>query len=555
MDNLENKISELGSDVESDILGAQIEKRAKVLAEKLDYSIKDTYSWLSKASGLEFVEKFEACDDITAVIPSQIIHEYICIPIKQEDESIAIIFGWPPNEMMKRWMKAACPSDHKYLLGDASEIKKIINAKFGVGADNFLEGDESGNLQAKSEVIDEDEDAVIIKFVNEVIKQALIDRATDIHFEPQKNALQIRYRIDGALVPVKLPPNLIYYQAAVISRLKIMAKLNISEKRRPQDGRISFKSSEKSVDIRVSTLPMVYGESISLRLLDLGDAPVSIEDMGLGEPELKKIVNAITRPHGIVLVTGPTGSGKSTMLGACIRKIRSPEIRIITVEDPVEYEIAGINQCQVQSDIGMTFASALRSILRQDPDVVMIGEIRDQETADIAIRASITGHLVLSTLHTNDSAGAISRLVDMNLEPFMIASSLQLVVAQRLVRKLCPHCAKPKKYEEAELSHCLKALGIDPKDEIQFSDKIFEGKGCDKCKNGFRGRLAVFEVLVVNDRLHSEIIKGTPTKIIRDIAIEHGMETLSKCAWEQVKKGRTTLAEIMQFSDENNMDE
>jgi type II secretory ATPase GspE/PulE/Tfp pilus assembly ATPase PilB-like protein len=256
-----------------------------------------------------------------------------------------------------------------------------------------------------------------------------------------------------------------------------------------------------------------------------------------------------------VLVTGPTGSGKSTMLGACIRKIRSPEVRVITVEDPVEYEIAGINQCQVQSDIGMTFASALRSILRQDPDVVMIGEIRDQETADIAIRASITGHLVLSTLHTNDSAGAISRLVDMNLEPFMIASSLQLVIAQRLVRKICPHCAKPKQYDENELSHCLKTLGIDPTNELQFNNKILEGKGCDKCKNGYRGRLAVFEVLVINDRIHSEIIKGSPSKLIRDIAMEHGMETLSKCAWEQVKKGRTTLPEIMQFSDENNMDE
>ncbi|MDR1458052.1 MAG: GspE/PulE family protein [Puniceicoccales bacterium] len=554
MDNLENKISELGEDVESNVLGAQIEKRIKVLAAKLDFSIKDTRTWVSEASGLEFIEKFAPCEDITVVIPSQIIHEYACLPFTNEDESISIVFAWPPNEMMKRWLKVACPGDYKYFLGDADEIRKIINAKFGIGADNFMEGDEGGNIQAKPEAVEEDEDAVIIKFVNEVIRQALIDRATDIHFEPQKNSLQIRYRIDGALVPVKLPQNLIYYQAAVISRLKIMAKLNISEKRRPQDGRISFKSTEKSVDIRVSTLPMVYGESISLRLLDLGDAPVAIEDMGLGESELKKVINAITRPHGIVLVTGPTGSGKSTMLGACIRKIRSPEIRVITVEDPVEYEIPGINQCQVQSDIGMTFASALRSILRQDPDVVMIGEIRDQETADIAVRASITGHLVLSTLHTNDSVGAISRLVDMELDPFMIASSLQLVIAQRLVRKICPHCAKPKKYNEDELSHYLKTLGIDSKDELQFNNKILEGNGCEKCKNGYRGRLAVFEVLVVNDRIHHEIIKGSPAKLIRDLAIDHGMEPLSKCAWEQVKKGRTTLAEIMQFSDENNMD-
>jgi type II secretory ATPase GspE/PulE/Tfp pilus assembly ATPase PilB-like protein len=277
--------------------------------------------------------------------------------------------------------------------------------------------------------------------------------------------------------------------------------------------------------------------------------------MGLGNKQLEQIVNAITRPHGITLVTGPTGSGKSTMLNACIHKIRAPEIRIITVEDPVEYEISGINQCQVQSDIGMTFASALRSILRQDPDVIMIGEIRDAETADIAIRASITGHMVLSTLHTNDSAGAVSRLCDMGLEPFLLASSLQLVLAQRLVRRICPHCAQKANYTPEQLEYALQALRIKPEQELANIDKIKVGAGCDRCKNGYKGRIAVHEVLVISDKVQQAIIKNAPTREIRAIALAEGMQTLQACSWEHVKQGRTTLEEIMQFADKNNMEE
>lgn len=555
MNNFIEKINALKENLANEISELSIEKRVEVLSENLHQSIEDTYAWIASASNLPFLAKFEVAKNFTEILPEKLVIEYACLPIVLGENQYALIFAWPPDANMIKWVKASTSLQMDFCLGYIADIRKIINEKFGVGAGSFMESDQdTSGLTSTAETVQEDEDAVVIRFVNELIKQALVDRATDIHFEPQKNSLQIRYRIDGALVPISLPQNLVLYQAAIISRLKIMAKLNISEKRRPQDGRISFKSGDRAIDIRVSTLPVTYGESVSLRLLNLSGAPLTLDNMGLGEKELEQIKNAVNMPHGIVLVTGPTGSGKSTMLGACIREICDPEIRIITVEDPVEYEIPGINQCQVQSDIGMTFASALRSILRQDPDVIMIGEIRDGETADIAIRASITGHLVLSTLHTNDAAGAISRLCDMGLESFLLASSLKLVIAQRLVRRMCPHCAVNANYTKDQLEYALRALQIDPTNELQYIDKIKVSKGCDKCKNGFKGRLAVFEVLIVSDKIQQAIIKNLPARDINLIALKEGMQTLQHCAWEAVKQGRTTLEEIMQFADKNNMD-
>ncbi|MDR1366550.1 MAG: GspE/PulE family protein [Puniceicoccales bacterium] len=555
MENLDKVLATVDPALPIEIANSPIDKKIEILAEKLTQTPLDAYEWLSSMCGLPFAKKFTVSKEITKILPEKLLLEYACLPINLEDGRQGLIFGWVPDATMKKWIKATSSADFVYCLGPIQEIRKFINERFGVGAGSFTDTGSNEGLIAKIETVQEDEDAVVIKFVNELIKQALADRATDIHFEPQKNSLQIRYRIDGALVPVSLPPNLVLYQAAIISRLKIMAKLNISEKRRPQDGRIAFRSGDTAIDIRVSTLPISYGESISLRLLNLSEAPVELDGMGLGQKQLDQIVNAISRPHGIVLVTGPTGSGKSTMLNACIHKIRNPEIRIITVEDPVEYEIAGINQCQVQSDIGMTFASALRSILRQDPDVIMIGEIRDAETADIAIRASITGHMVLSTLHTNDSAGAVSRLCDMGLEPFLLASSLQLVLAQRLVRKICLHCAKKANYTPDELEYALRALRVDPTQELAHIDKMMVGTGCDRCKNGYKGRIAVHEVLVISDKIQQAIIKNAPAREIRTIALGEGMQTLQACAWEHVKQGRTTLDEIMQFADKNNMEE
>ena len=304
---------------------------------------------------------------------------------------------------MNRWVYAVSGCKPVWHLGSPEKVVRAITENFGIGADSLEESDLEEDAEQEAQDDLEDQNAAIIRFVNEVVQRAIVDRATDIHFEPHKETLQIRYRIDGQLVPVRVPDNLRSFQDAIISRIKIMAGINISEKRRPQGGRITFTHGQSDLDIRVSTLPTLYGESISLRLLNEKSQPLSMQELGLVSTEEKKLVAILEKPHGIVLVTGPTGSGKSTSLTAFIRRIHKPERRIMTVEDPVEYEVSGINQTQVNSEIGFTFASALREILRQDPDVIMVGEIRDRETADIAIRASLTGHLVLSTLHTNDA--------------------------------------------------------------------------------------------------------------------------------------------------------
>ena len=395
----------------------------------------------------------------------------------------------------------------------------------------------------------EDQNAAIIRFVNEVVQRAIVDRATDIHFEPHKETLQIRYRIDGQLVPVRVPDNLRSFQDAIISRIKIMAAINISEKRRPQGGRITFTHGQSDLDIRVSTLPTLYGESISLRLLNEKSQPLSMRELGLVSSEEKKLVAILEKPHGIVLVTGPTGSGKSTSLTAFIRRIHKPERRIMTVEDPVEYEVSGINQTQVNSEIGFTFSSALREILRQDPDVIMVGEIRDRETADIAIRASLTGHLVLSTLHTNDAPGAITRLIDMEIEPFLIASSVEMVMAQRLVRRLCGNCAERSIISEEDLRATLSLLEVDTSEVIHF-EQVLSANGCSECQNlGYRGRVGIFELMRMSDDLHGLIINSASAPEIRGVAMSEGMTSLQSSGWAQVKRGLTSLEEVVRYAD------
>ncbi|MEC8189995.1 MAG: GspE/PulE family protein, partial [Verrucomicrobiota bacterium] len=392
-------------------------------------------------------------------------------------------------------------------------------------------------------------DAAVIRFVNEVVNKAMADRATDIHFEPLREDLQIRYRIDGELISVRVPDNLIKFQGAIISRLKIMAKLNISEKRRPQDGRISFGSGTNELDIRISTIPTMYGESVSLRLLSQKSKPLSMAELGLATNAASKLTRALETPHGIILVTGPTGSGKSTSLTAYIRLINKPERRIITVEDPVEYEVPGVNQTQVQPDIGLTFANSLRSVLRQDPDVIMVGEIRDRETADIAIRASLTGHLVLSTLHTNDAPGALTRLIDMDIEPFLIASSVEMIVAQRLVRRLCPSCRIPAQYDNKYLESCLATMRL-PLDEVGNGHLAYQATGCERCRSlGYRGRIGIFEILRISEEIHEHIVKRDSARLIRKTAISQGMESLMQSGWSHIKDGKTTLEEVMRYAD------
>jgi type II secretory ATPase GspE/PulE/Tfp pilus assembly ATPase PilB-like protein len=528
-------------------------ERLDYLAEMLDRSTSVVGKLIAEENGLDFLENFKIASNATTQIPLRLIHEYQCLPIEIQNDlnadNLHLITVWPPDASMVRWIEVACGRKAIWHLTVAQNVANTIIQHFGVGSDSLSDSDLEGSLRAEDEEeVEEDEDAAIIRFVNEIIAKAVTDRATDIHFEPQKNSIQIRYRIDGQLVPIKLPENLVKFQAAIISRLKIMARLNISEKRRPQDGRIRFTSGPFELDIRLSTLPTMYGESISLRLLSQGSRPVTLEDLGLSSEDLKVIDHNIRKPHGIVLVTGPTGSGKSTSLSAFVRRIRTPERRIITVEDPVEYEIEGVNQSQVHGEIGFSFASALRHILRQDPDVIMIGEIRDKETADIAIRASLTGHLVLSSLHTNDAAGGLTRLVDMGIEPFLITSSVEMIVAQRLVRRLCPHCSAPANLPEQTLLTQLNQLGV-PVSEIQYASQVKKAVGCDQCRNlGYKGRVGIFEILNISEEIHKAIIKNKSANDIKEIALKEGMRTLQQSAWNQVKCGFTSLEAALHFS-------
>ncbi len=460
---------------------------------------------------------------------------------------IPLVTLWPPDEQMSRWVFASCGKQPIWYLADPDKINETITEHFGVGADSL---DESTLVE--DEIEDdavEDEDAAIIRFVNEVILKAVNDRATDIHFEPNRDSLQIRYRIDGELIPIRVPDNLIRFQGAIISRLKIMAKLNISEKRRPQDGRITFSSAESELDIRISTFPTLYGESVSLRLLNQKSKPLTMKELGLAAQEESQLERTLKSPHGIILVTGPTGSGKSTSLTAFIRLINKPERRIITVEDPVEYEVPGVNQTQVHPEIGLTFAQSLRAVLRQDPDVIMVGEIRDRETADIAIRASLTGHLVLSTLHTNDAPGALTRLIDMDIEPFLIASSVELIIAQRLVRKLCPKCARPAHHDPAYLESCFKLMQVVPSTD-HLDKKILTAHGCDNCRQiGYKGRIGIFESLTMSDEIHEHIVQRASARTIRETAVAQGMRSLTQSGWEHVLNGMTTLEEVMRYAE------
>ena len=466
-----------------------------------------------------------------------------------DDGRIHLATVWPPSERMSRWVFSVSGSKPIWYIGMPERIVRAITENFGIGADSLDDSNLEEEAEADANDDLEDQNAAIIKFVNEVIQRAIVDRATDIHFEPHKETLQIRYRIDGQLVPVRVPDNLRSFQDAIISRIKIMGGINISEKRRPQGGRITFTHGQTDLDIRVSTLPTLYGESISLRLLNEKSQPLSMRELGLLGKDETNIVKVLEKPHGIVMVTGPTGSGKSTSLTAFIRRIHKPERRIMTVEDPVEYEVAGINQTQVNAEIGFTFASALREILRQDPDVIMVGEIRDRETADIAIRASLTGHLVLSTLHTNDAPGAVTRLIDMEIEPFLIASSVEMVIAQRLVRRICGNCASPAHLTEEDLRATLTLLGV-AETEVSQSDKVLRANGCERCQNlGYHGRVGIFELMKMSDAIHSLIIKSASAPEIREIALEQGMTSLQSCGWTQVKRGLTSLDEVIRYAD------
>lgn len=440
---------------------------------------------------------------------------------------------------------AKCPVE--FALAPRVEIEKALKKYYGVGAETLDEIAQDEPLELlvgeDKEITEGDQEASVIKFVNQIIWEAFKDRSTDIHFEPAEDELRIRYRVDGILHQAPMPPQLKRYQSAIISRIKVMSGMNIAEKRLPQDGRINVRIKGEEIDIRVSTVPTVYGESVSLRLLTRGKIFLTLDRLGFTPREEVAIREIIIKPHGIVLVTGPTGSGKSTSLYAFLSTINSVSKRIITIEEPVEYELKGINQIPVRADIGLTFAVGLRHILRQDPNVIMVGEVRDLETAEIAIRASLTGHLVFSTLHTNDAPSAFTRLIDMGIEPFLVASSVEAVMAQRLVRTICKHCTNEQKVER----DYLLRVGF-PEEDIETT-KFWKGTGCEQCRQlGYQGRTGIHELLIVTEAIRPLIMSRAPASTIAQRALEQGMRSLRTDGWEKVKNGTTTIEEVLRVT-------
>jgi general secretion pathway protein E len=423
-----------------------------------------------------------------------------------------------------------------------------------VGAETFdeilktnrsFEGAE--DIEAATDLDANDPDASVVKFVNQIIREAILERATDIHVEPLEGDLRIRYRIDGILHEVAVPPQLRLLQSAIISRLKVMAHMDIAERRLPQDGRINLQAHDQNIDVRVSTIPTVNGESISLRLLSRTETQhFGFDRLDMSEKQAQIVRNLLAQPNGIILLTGPTGCGKSTSLYCFLSSINSVQRRIITIEEPVEYRLPGVSQIDVKPEIDLTFAKGLRHILRQDPNVVMVGEIRDVETADISIRAAMTGHLVFSTLHTNDAVGGITRLLDMDVEPFLLSSVVKAFIAQRLVRTLCPHCVRMYDYPREYLAE----IGIPAEMGTQFR----RGEGCDSCRQtGYQGRLAIYEICVVTEPLKKLIMQKRDGGELKQCAISNGMETLRQDGWRRVAQGKTTIEEVVRVTQTDEM--
>ena len=489
-------------------------------------------------------------------VPLKVAQMYQCLPIAlNEDGTVQVALADPLDPQHADEIRFAIKRDVQIVVADPAEIKKAIDRLYGqnetsgdfsdilkelgTDADIAREVDEAAeNVKQLENLANE---APIVKFVNLVLQQAIQDRASDIHFEPFETDFRIRYRVDGALYEMAPPPK--HLALPVISRLKVMANLNISERRMPQDGRITLNLNNRQVDLRMSALPTQFGESVVLRVLDRAAVNLEIESLGFPKYIYDYVTEVILRPNGIFVVTGPTGCGKTTTLYSCLRRVNAIDSKLLTAEDPVEYDIEGIMQVAINDAVGMTFGKALRSFLRQDPDIIMVGEMRDLETAQISIQASLTGHLVLSTLHTNDAPGAVTRLVDMGVEPFLISSTLMAVLGQRLVRTICKNCRTP--FEPTEKQ--LEMLNLSPHD---LGDKVFHyGRGCSACNDtGYRGRKGIFELLIISEAIRSLINERAPTVVLRQKAVELGMVTLREDGLRSIFEGDTTIEEVVKYT-------
>ena len=477
-------------------------------------------------------------------LPAKLVYRKNLVPISRNDGTLTVATSDPFDLYAFDELRLLTGLAIQPVLATEEEIAKVIKTHYGVGGNTIDEMMGTDDVQVIGDAAKENEDllemaqeASVIKLVNEIFLEALNERASDIHVEPYEHRLVVRYRIDGVLHEASMPPQIGRFQAAIISRIKILAKLNIAEKRLPQDGRIKFQVGDRQIDVRVSVIPMLFGEGIVMRILETSTVLYTLPELGMAEDTFAVFRDVIARPHGILLVTGPTGSGKTTTLYAALQAMVSPEIKLITIEDPVEYHLEGVSQIQVSQKTGLTFARGLRSVLRHDPDSVMIGEIRDIETAEAAIQAALTGHLVLSTLHTNDACSAATRLLDMGVEPFLVTSTLAAAMAQRLVRTVCADC---KEEYEPDREQLPADFLLDP------GQRLWRGAGCRKCRGtGFRGRTGLFELLVADDPIREKIMERASSGSIMNVAVKQGLRVLRKDGWMKVRAGITTPEEVM----------
>jgi type II secretion system protein E len=507
----------------------------------------DVLRWLAKEYGLSYttLDDIEPDRQLLSLFPARILLKEELLPLRRQNGTVEVATSRLFATQGLDALKTLTGLSLKPVLAASEVIQREMKKRLGVGADTIDTLGEEASFQVVDEHPEEDtdldtaaEDASIIRFVNQVLKDAIELRASDIHLEPFEDELRIRYRIDGVLQDVPVPAQIKRFQPAIVSRVKILSHLNIAEKRLPQDGRIKIRIEDAEVDIRVSVIPMLHGEAVVMRLLRQNSTLRGLAEIGMDKRELAGFRRVLQMPHGIILVTGPTGSGKTSTLYTALNEINDSDRKIITIEDPVEYQLRGVNQIQVSEKAGLTFARGLRSILRHDPDVILIGEIRDQETAQIAVQASLTGHLVFSTLHTNDAPGALTRLVDMGVEPYLVASSLEAVLAQRLVRVLCKVC------KEEDHSPAAEAFKVQV--GIPANTTIYRSVGCRECRQtGFLGRHAIFEWMDSDNEIRQLILKNSSSDLIRDAARRAGMRTLAEDGWRLVRMGITTVEEVL----------
>jgi type IV pilus assembly protein PilB len=548
-------------DLQYEEVSGEFKRTGKPVSQILqDFGMLDLDTILQSIAGhlgvsVVTVRERDLTPELVRTIPAKTARMYQCLPVGQVDSTLQVALVEPLNPGRIDELGFVIKKDIQLVVADPAQVQKAIEKFYPEENESFTDilkelGSDKEIAKEVSEVAITDDatmmarladQAPIVRFVNLVLYQAVQDRASDIHFEPFETEFKIRYRVDGALYEMSPPPKQL--ALPVVSRLKVMANLNISERRLPQDGRISYNLGNRIVDLRVSTLPTQFGESVVLRVLDRSAVNLEIESLGFPKYLYDYTIEAIQRPNGILVATGPTGCGKTTTLYSCLRRVNTIDSKLLTAEDPVEYDIEGIMQVAVNEAVGLTFSKALRSFLRQDPDIIMVGEMRDLETAQISIQASLTGHLVLSTLHTNDAPGAVTRLIDMGVEPFLISSTLVAVIGQRLVRTICKNCRTPFEPTETQLA----LLNLSPHD---LGDKTFYyGRGCSTCNDtGYRGRKGIFELLTISDAIRALINERAPTVVMRQKAVELGMVTLREDGLRSIFDGDTTIEEVVKYT-------